>query len=105
METLTKQENGLYAILILVLLIPGAIYYAWAFSYLWLWFLVPLGLPAIGVAHAFGLGILKGFMFARLQTQKKDANIKQTFKDFMTYNLFVPTFGLIFGYVVVTWFM
>ena len=29
---------------------------------LWAWFVVPLGVPAIGIAHAVGLAMLVGFL-------------------------------------------
>lgn len=35
--------------------IPISILRAWAISTLWGWFMVPLGLPPIGWAHAYGL--------------------------------------------------
>ena len=38
---------------------------AWAFSTLFGWFLVPLGLPAIGYAHAYGLMLMTSFLKMR----------------------------------------
>ena len=51
METTNK-------VLALMLLIPGGIILrALVIAKLWLWFIVPLGLGPIGMAHAFGLGV------------------------------------------------
>lgn len=38
---------------------------AWAFSTLWSWFIVPIGVPAIGYAHAYGLMIVASFLKMR----------------------------------------
>lgn len=29
---------------------------------LWAWFMLPLGVPAIGVAHAYGIGVIATFL-------------------------------------------
>jgi hypothetical protein len=36
--------------------VPAALLNGYALATLWQWFVVPLGLPAIGFAHAYGLG-------------------------------------------------
>lgn len=38
--------------------IAGSIYAGYVSSWLWLWFVVPLGAPPIGTAWAIGLGCL-----------------------------------------------
>lgn len=43
-----------FAIALVVLL---AIQQAWAISILWGWFIVPLGVPAIGIAAAVGVSV------------------------------------------------
>lgn len=40
----------------------ASLFNGWALSVLWGWFLVPLGLPQIGMAHAIGIGLLVGFL-------------------------------------------
>ena len=42
-----------------VMLVIGVLN-AFVVSSLWGWFVVPLGMPSIGIAHAWGLGILVG---------------------------------------------
>lgn len=37
--------------------ILGGAVRAFAITYLWKWFVVPLGLPPIGIAHAYGLSL------------------------------------------------
>lgn len=36
-------------------------------SYLWAWFIVPLGAPQIGIAHAIGLSLLVGMFTSNLK--------------------------------------
>lgn len=44
----------------LAAMFPTAMLRGYVIQKLWLWFLVPLGLPTIGVAHAIGISILIG---------------------------------------------
>ena len=53
-------------ILLTILMILGAVlllgvmglYYAFVLSTLWAWFVVPLGVAKIGMAHAYGLSLI-----------------------------------------------
>ncbi len=54
-----KQEESCSAILFATALLPVIFLgNAYAIVALWRWFVVPLGPPAIGMAHAFGLTVL-----------------------------------------------
>jgi len=44
---------GLVAVSVVVSVVNGFV-----LSYLWQWFVTPLGIPAIGLAHAIGLGMI-----------------------------------------------
>ena len=44
------------------LLIVESVLRGWVLTYLWGWFLVPLGLPPIGIAHAIGVALLVGMI-------------------------------------------
>jgi hypothetical protein len=60
-------------LLMLVLLLPIAtIVDGWALSTLWGWFIVPLGVPAIGIAHAFGISCTVSLFRSRFSTRKKE---------------------------------
>lgn len=43
----------------------GAFYYGWVAHLLWGWFLVPLGVPAVGWMQATGIGVLLGMLHTR----------------------------------------
>jgi hypothetical protein len=34
----------------------------WVLTYLWKWFIVPLGMPQIGVAHAIGVAVILAYI-------------------------------------------
>ena len=48
--------------LMALLIIPVGLYRGWVLSLLWVWFIVPLGAPEIGVIHAWGLAMAIQFM-------------------------------------------
>jgi len=48
-------------LIVLVLSIPALLFSAFVASTLWLWFMVPLGLPAIGVLHMWGIGLFASY--------------------------------------------
>ncbi len=54
----------LFSLAALKVLLPFA--RAFVFQHLWLWFAVPLGLPALGFWHAAGLTLLLGMACLRL---------------------------------------
>jgi hypothetical protein len=41
-------------------------------SILWGWFVVPLGMPRVGAAHALGLVTLLGYALNRIESAKPD---------------------------------
>lgn len=53
-----KKTSATDAIVSILLALPVSIWAAWVEKTLWYWFAVPLGLPAIGMAHAYGLSAL-----------------------------------------------
>lgn len=58
--------------LAVVLIVPLAIQNGWILSVCWRWFMVPLGVPSIGVAHAIGLSSLFS-LFRGSLSSKSDA--------------------------------
>ena len=50
-----SEHKSLLGIAALALTIVYMVVNGWAVSVLWGWFVVPLGVPAVGIAHAIGL--------------------------------------------------
>ena len=59
--------------ILLPLCAVAAIWYGFVIAKLWLWFLVPFGLPAVGIAHAAGLHALAA-MLCKVSGGKADSN-------------------------------
>lgn len=56
---MSKTEHSTAdAVASLVIALPVTLWAAWVEKTLWWWFAVPLGLPAIGTAHAYGISCL-----------------------------------------------
>lgn len=78
-----------YIVMVTVIIFVGA----WAFQTLFAWFLVPLGLPAIGMAHAYGLMLVASFLKMKpkdldLDENKKTKTTAETITNFYVYILF-----------------
>jgi len=58
----TKNFSGMscfgLGIYFIILIVGGILMGGWVISILWNWFIVPLGLPAISLAHSIGLSLM-----------------------------------------------
>lgn len=91
-------------LMIIALTIAAAPFWSWVAVKLWTWFLIPLGAPAIGMAHAYGIsslvalftsGIIAGI--ARIKTvdeTEKERDVNRVVMAWMA-----PLLCLGFGYV------
>ena len=66
---------------------------AWAFSTLFGWFLVPLGLPPVGMAHAYGLMLVASFLKMRpkdidIDGENKSKTTAETVTRIALYTIF-----------------
>lgn len=68
-------------------------------SYLWLWFLVPLGLPVIGIMHALGISLIVTFLVT--STGNKHEQYPKKTKAIM--GILFPLIVFVFGYVYHFW--
>jgi hypothetical protein len=67
-------------------------------SYLWYWFMVPLGLSPISVPHAIGLAILVG-LFTYHKIGSLELN-EEKIGQFVLTSVIVPLLMLLVGYIV-----
>lgn len=58
------------ALFVIGLVFFGVVIRGWALSTLWAWFLVPIGLPAIGIATALGISVIIGLFTVHLNNDK-----------------------------------
>jgi len=66
------SEKKIGALLCLLCAFPAAVWDGYVLSILWGWFVVPLGLAAIGKAHAYGICVVLGL--ARYRYEEGEQN-------------------------------
>ena len=69
-------------------------------SILWVWFVVPLGLPVISVAHSIGLAMVTGWLTYQYTNKKEEDNIKALISEFAILFIVRPLAVLGVGYIV-----
>ena len=62
MTTKTDENTILYAVLSFAIAVPSIMWRGFVLAKLWAWFVVPLGLPVIGMWHAAGLAGLTAYV-------------------------------------------
>lgn len=76
-----KQKNqttvfGILAFVLGIALIIGAVFFgAYTLTMLWGWFVAPLGVKAIGMAHALGLSLFVGYFKGKSLVGEKPDDI------------------------------
>jgi len=84
---LGKLSTALGALALVPLL---ALFRAWVALKMWVWFAIPLGAPAIGMAHAYGLCLLIGIVgiSATYHGEDKRETATKLLAPFMTIAMF-----------------
>lgn len=112
---MVSLSYGFTANMVVILTAPiGWLLRAHALATLWLWFMVPLGLPAVGLAHAYGIAALANLATCYVPTlkdkdiveidgmSKREATTSET-RIWVIYKvgtmLLVPALALLGGYV------
>lgn len=76
-------------------LVLGIVLRGFALVYLWGWFIVPLGLPQVQMAHAIGILMLMAYM-----THEGYTDPKTTTTTKIITSVIQPPIVLLFGYIV-----
>lgn len=67
---------------------------------LWGWFVVPLGVPAISYAQAFGLNLLLTYFQVRNpKVFKPDLLVASTYRKKVNTNIFIMLTALLLGFI------
>lgn len=84
------------------LVVVGSLVQGFAVSTLWKWFVVPLGVPSVGVAQGFGLTLVYLMIRGRSEGLKEKgwALVKRSVVDLFTFPLFVIVYGFILNFWV-----
>lgn len=80
----------------LLLVIPSMVWSGFVMQLMWAWFVVPLGVPAIGIAHALGLRLLAEWM----TYQDRDLSDKNDLLESAIKSFLIPLLMLGLGAAV-----
>lgn len=90
------DDEVLFAILRITLILPQTAWSGYVLTILWSWFVVPLGVTSIGLWHAAGLMLLVGWMTKA--PSSTDDSAKKTssekFKTALAMAIIVPSLAL-----------
>lgn len=86
---------GLVGLIVIDALIRGFV-----LSYLWLWFVVPLGVSEIGIAHAIGLATVVGMLTTNTSSSSDDSKDTSGIIGTVIGHLLGPFLVLLIGYIV-----
>lgn len=75
------------------------IYNAWVLTILWGWFIVPLGVKALSVAHAYGITLVTGLILSN-RGVKENKDKDDWVGSILTW-LLLPLVALFFGWIAV----
>lgn len=75
------------------------IYNAWVLTILWGWFIVPLGVKSLSIAHAYGFTLVIGLILSnRGVKENKD---KEDWTSSIIVWILLPAVSLLFGWIAV----
>lgn len=99
-----KEEQRAKWVVIIVLLavVPAIMLRGWILSILWGWFVVPFGLPQIGIAWAIGLATVVSAITPTPTGESggKTKTAKEQLGEVISNFLFLPLLILLFGWIV-----
>ncbi len=78
----------------------GVIVNGYVLSILWVWFIVPLGLPVISVAHSIGIAMVTNWLTYQYQTNKKEEDNSKALTELAILFIVRPLAVLGIGYIV-----
>ena len=94
------KDDTLATILLVLLGVPLSILLrAWAFVTLWAWFVCPLGIIEIGMAHGVGLSAMLSMIAYRDNPKEEEGHLLTQFTTGLTQGVFVPLRFLLVGWI------
>ena len=86
-------------IISVVILVPSALLTAFVVATMWGWFVVPLGAPHLGMAHAYGLGTLISYVAMARPKPDTDSPWWQTLANAVGQHLAASGYALGAGWI------
>lgn len=101
MSAKSSDVNGGFLLATIVAVPLFVSWRGYALSVMWKWFAVPLGVPAIGVAHAIGLAAIVAMMAKSYEDNaENERSGNEKLARAWAIGLLGPLFALIFGWIV-----
>lgn len=98
----TALLTSIFGIAVLIaMVVPISLYYAWATTHLWTWFMVPFGLPPLTILQAWGISLTLGTIRPKIFSQKVEIDWSNT----IVAIIIGPPLTLGFGYAIKFWWM
>ncbi len=88
---MTEKDKKMITILLIT--VPAFLWVGFVIKIMWVWFMVPLGLPAISLAHAIGIDVLITFIVI------PSVNEDRSMSDIISSFIFRPVFVLLIGFI------
>lgn len=106
---MNKHYEGVWALAALIAVVAFvvasvaviAIWWGYALSILWAWFIVPLGASPLSVAHAYGVTLVAGLLMGTRGINAKQNEDKDAWKVQLVIAFLYPLLALGLGYVAV----
>lgn len=89
------------AVPLLVILLPFAMFNAWAVGTMYAWFVLPLGAPELSFWHVFGLLLLIGLLRQGNGTKDNDSISESVIK--LVLQIFIVLMMVLVGFIVKGW--
>lgn len=88
---------------VLALIIPISLYFAWAASHLWLWFIVPVfGAPPLSILQLWGICLFLGMLRPKFDMSKSE---EKNWAGGVAAIILSPPLALGMGYAIKNWWM
>lgn len=84
----------------MALLALPLVFYFWALAVQvhWMWWLVPLGMPALSLMHSYGMLLMAGILISGMHISNKQE--KHDLPTIVVATLFAPWFSMGMGWIV-----
>ena len=92
------NKLGLAILGVLGFVVLIGVYYAFVLSTLWAWFVVPLGVAKIGMAHAYGLSLIPSVVLGVRGLYPPEEKKQEA----MISTVFYPAISLLFGWIALS---
>jgi hypothetical protein len=96
---MTKEEAICDLAAAAILIVPCILWFGFMISCMWGWFVVPLGVPQVGVVHASGIGLLVRRLGGFPRPEKHERAVAVQISSAMTTG-FILLSGLILHWVM-----